>query len=141
MMAGLREAVEQALHTVYDPCSVASQSPVSVIDMGMVSGLDIAGDAVEIRLLPTNLGCTLVPSIMIAIEEALAAVPGIGPVSIAIDKDTHWSPEQMSERGRDLLGRRRAQAQAQMPIQPRQWMLPGQEEARRRRLEMKRRAS
>ncbi|MBL8651147.1 MAG: DUF59 domain-containing protein [Sphingopyxis sp.] len=140
-MAGLREAVEAALHTVYDPCSVASQSPVSVIDMGMVSALDVTGDTVEIRLLPTNLGCTLVPSIMIAMEEALGAVPGIGAVSIAIDKDTHWSPDQMSTRGRDLLSHRRAQAQAQMPIQPKQWMLQGQDEARRRRLEMKRRAS
>ncbi|PQM26990.1 hypothetical protein CVO77_18665 [Sphingopyxis lindanitolerans] len=139
-MSLIRAEVEKALHTVYDPCSIASQSPVSVIDMGMVSGLDLDGDAVHLRLLPTNLGCTLVPSIMIAIEEALAAMPSVGSVSISIDKETHWSPDQMSERGREMLGRRRAQAQARFPVQSKQWMLPGQEEARRQRLEMKRKA-
>ena len=107
MTAPARADVEAALHRVFDPCSITAHSPVSVLDMGMVTGLDIEGGAVRIRLRPTNLGCTLIPTIMIDIEKKLADVPGIGPVSISIDTETTWAPEGMSARGREMLARGR----------------------------------
>ena|SRR3990167_2508894 len=135
-----RAVVEAALHLVHDPCSIASRSPVSLLDMGMVTSLEIDGNTVRLQLCPTNLGCTLVPSIMIAIEEKLAQVEGVASVAISIDTATCWTPDQMTPRGRSLLVSRRMEAGAELPIQPKQWMQPGQEEARHQRLEIKRRA-
>ena len=137
MMLPELSQVKDALHKVYDPCSVTSQCPVSIIDMGMVTELKVVKEAVYVQLRPTNLGCTLVPSIMMDIEEKLSVVPGVSSVSISIDTESTWSPEEMSVRGREMLTRRRSRANTDMPIQPKQWMMPNQEAARRTRLKLK----
>ena len=115
------ERVREALHEIFDPCSVAAKSPLSIVDMGLVTHVDVVGDAVSVAIRPTNRGCTLMPSIMEAAEEALRALPGVGQVSLLVDAEKSWSPDQISERGQRLLSERRAQSRIAVPIEPQQW--------------------
>jgi metal-sulfur cluster biosynthetic enzyme len=114
--------VEAALATVYDPCSVQANAPLSVIDMGLVTGIDIdAADAVRITMRPTSAWCTMLGSIMQGVEEQVLKVDGVTSVSIDIDRNSHWSEADLTTKGRDLLASVRARSRAIQPLRRRQW--------------------
>lgn len=118
----VRDRIDAALATVYDPCSVRCNAGMSIVDMGLVTGLDIETDgAVRIALRPTSPWCTMIGSIMMGIEERLAAIDEVGEVVITIDNGRPWSEAEMTAAGRDILYGARAKSQAIAPVRPRQW--------------------
>lgn len=120
-MRPTEEAVREALGSVFDPCSVASKSPLSIIDMGLVTSISVENSTVSVAIRPTNRGCTLMPSIMEAAEQALSSLPGVGRLQLTVDAVTSWSPDEISEAGQHMLAERRARSRIAVPIQPQQW--------------------
>ena len=121
-MSPLEEDVRAALGRVYDPCSVVAQSPLSIIDMGLLVDLNTTPEGdVTVVIRPTSAMCTLIASIMQAVDEAVAAVPGVASVTTRIDNSGRWSEEVMTEAGRAALAARRERSRREVPVKFREW--------------------
>jgi len=115
-------AIEAALATVYDPCSVQANAPLSVADMGLIVGLEVsAAGEVRIRLRPTSPWCTMIGSILQGIEGQLGKVEGVTGVTVEIDSASVWSEADLSPEGRRILDGARTRSRAIRPVRKRQW--------------------
>lgn len=120
--ADLSGAIEAALERVFDPCSLAARAPVSIVDMGLVLGWRVDEAAhLTVRMCVTSPCCTLAPNIAAGAERELRRIEGVGDVTIELDAATFWTPERMTDRGREVLRLRRERSQALLPVRPRQW--------------------
>lgn len=117
----VRAQVDAALANVYDPCSVRCNAGMSIVDMGLVTGLEIDGDKVSLRLRPTSPWCTMIGSIMMGIVDTLSEIDGVEDVVITIDNANAWAETEMTQMGRDILEGARAKSRAVLPVRPRQW--------------------
>jgi len=117
------DTVTEVLHTVFDPCSVAAQAPLSVIDLGLIQGWEWEEDGLlRVHMRVTTSGCTMVGNIMRAIETSLAQrCPEISRVEVEVHPEIFWTPEFISAQGKELLARRRRASQDSKAIRPRQW--------------------
>jgi metal-sulfur cluster biosynthetic enzyme len=98
-------AIEAALRTVHDPCSVAAGRPQSVVDMGLVTGWHLDADGVlDVTFAVTFAGCTMAPHFMAAAEAELAKLPGVSAVRTKVDTQFVWTPERMRNPARALVG-------------------------------------
>lgn len=115
-------AIRQALDQVCDPCSIAANAPVSIIDMGLVRGWSVdAEDNLVVRMCVTSPSCTMGPHMVRAAERLLAAIPGLRSARVEIDPAVFWTPGDMTRRGRDLLDARRSASLAKAKVAPQQW--------------------
>ena len=131
MTGVLDTAIADALETVCDPCSLAANAPLSVVDMGLVRSWTADADGnVVIRMCVTSPCCTMAPNILRGATEALEAVPGVRSVHIDIDASLAWSPDWMTERGKTMLAKRRARALEVSGVRPQQWRSAGGAETR-----------
>ena len=118
----LDSAVRACFQSIYDPCSVAAATPVSLLDMGLLDGWSLAQDGVlSVRLCVTFGACTMAPHFVRAAEEQLSALPGVRQVKIDIDSSVLWTPARMTEHGRQLLENRPLRFAAKDLPRPRQW--------------------
>jgi metal-sulfur cluster biosynthetic enzyme len=97
--------VENALKEVYDP-----EIPVDVYNLGLVYEIEATreGGRPKVRILMTltAVGCPVTGSILGYVQQAiLDKVPGIKEDDIEIDItfEPPWSPDMVSEEGRELL--------------------------------------
>jgi len=101
------EEVLAALGEVVDPCSVAAGAPLSLLDMGLVRGWRLTLDGtLEVRLDVTAPVCLMAGHFVADARERLGALAGVRAVEIRIEPSGEWSPERISDRGRELLARR-----------------------------------
>jgi ring-1,2-phenylacetyl-CoA epoxidase subunit PaaD len=86
------EAVWSALENVKDP-----EIPViSVVDMGMISGIEIGdNNSVTVKLLPTFVGCPALDMMKQDIRGQLLKA-GFAEVTVNIDYETRWSSDRMT---------------------------------------------
>jgi len=122
MTCVLNSKIAAALETVCDPCSLAANAPLSVVDMGLVRSwtADTEGNVV-IRMCVTSPCCTMAPNILRGATQALESLPGVRSVQVDIDASLAWSPDWMTERGKSMLAKRRAHALEVSGVQPQQW--------------------
>jgi metal-sulfur cluster biosynthetic enzyme len=117
-----KEQVEAALGAVYDPCSVKANAPLSVVNMGLVTGIDVDDTGgVRIKLRPTSPWCTLIACIMQGVEDEVRKLDGIGNVTVEIDNSSQWSEASLTPEGRDILHATRARSRAVAPVRRQQW--------------------
>jgi len=97
--------VENALKEVYDP-----EIPVDVYNLGLIYEIEATreGGRPKVRILMTltAVGCPITGSILGYVQQAiLDKVPGIkeDDVEIDITFEPPWSPDMVSEEGRELL--------------------------------------
>lgn len=104
---GPREVVDKivrALKEVYDP-----EIPVNVYDLGLVYEITVEESKpgkyhARIVMTLTALGCPVAGQIAAFAEEAVREmVPEIEDVEVEITFDPPWSPEYVTEEGRELL--------------------------------------
>src|SRR5262249_39797099 len=96
----LREAVIDALRTVYDP-----EIPVNIYELGLIYDVAIsdAGEvAIEVTL--TGPGCPVAGSMPGTVEEAVGAVAGVSKVEVELVWDPPWDQSRMSEAAKLELG-------------------------------------
>lgn len=91
-------AVWRALGGVQDP-----EFPLSVVDLGMVYGVETRDGVAHVSLSFTSIGCPAIDMITSDVREAVGAVPEIEDVRIEIVWDPPWSKDRISERGRRIL--------------------------------------
>lgn len=84
--------VRAALSRVYDPCSVASGRPTSILDLGLVLGWERDGPSLALRLCVTFPGCTMAPNFIEAARAELLRIEGVEAVTCEVDTAHVWQP-------------------------------------------------
>ena len=85
-----RADVDAALETVLDP-----ELGMSVVALGLVYGVTIADDAVRVTMTLTAPGCPLHEVMTDWVRAALARVPGVREVDVALTFDPPWTPDRI----------------------------------------------
>jgi FeS assembly SUF system protein len=98
-LARLTDEIIAALKTVYDP-----EIPSDIYELGLIYKVDIADDrAVSIDMTLTTPNCPSAQELPSMVENAVASVPGVGPVKVDIVWDPPWDPSRMSDEARAVL--------------------------------------
>lgn len=92
--SGLAPAdVTEALRGVLDP-----ELGMSIVDLGLVYGIEVAGGDVRITMTLTAPGCPLHDVLSEWAREAVARLPGVERVEVVITFDPPWSPDRIARR-------------------------------------------
>jgi FeS assembly SUF system protein len=95
----LTDEIIAALKTVYDP-----EIPADIYELGLIYRIDIADDrAVGVEMTLTTPNCPSAQELPTMVENAVASVPGVGPVKVDIVWDPPWDPSRMSDEARAVL--------------------------------------
>ncbi|HEY2134247.1 MAG TPA: SUF system Fe-S cluster assembly protein [Xanthobacteraceae bacterium] len=98
-VARLTDEIVNALKTVYDP-----EIPADIYELGLIYKIDIADDrAVTLDMTLTTPNCPSAQELPIMAENAVASVPGVGPVTVNVVWDPPWEPSRMSDEARVVL--------------------------------------
>ena len=90
--------VLNALSEVEDP-----EFPTSIVDLGLICGVDIDGTRVRVHVTFTAMGCPAMDWIQDDIRTRLLQEPGITTVETVVTWDPVWSKKRITEKGRDDL--------------------------------------
>jgi ring-1,2-phenylacetyl-CoA epoxidase subunit PaaD len=89
--------VWRALAEIADP-----EIPViSIVDLGVVQDVRVAGERVEVDFTPTFMGCPALEAMRFQIEEAIRALGAEPEVHVVLDDS--WSTDRISAEGREKL--------------------------------------
>jgi metal-sulfur cluster biosynthetic enzyme len=102
-----QEEVVSRLHEITDPCSAATNVPLSIVEMGMVENVKFASGNVAVALRMTSPLCHALPYFQMEIERVLAGIPGIGTVTCTFDHGANWQPDNMTVGAQRKLADRR----------------------------------
>ena len=91
------ENVREALKKVLDP-----EYPISLVDLGLIRGIEVEGSTARIKLTYTCMGCPATDMIQDDIRERLLQMEGIEDVHIEEVWDS-WSRENITPLGRKQL--------------------------------------
>ncbi|HEY0235566.1 MAG TPA: SUF system Fe-S cluster assembly protein [Afipia sp.] len=88
-----------ALKTVYDP-----EIPADIYELGLIYKVDIKDDrAVNVEMTLTTPNCPAAGELPTMVENAVASVAGVGPVSVNVVWEPTWTPDRMSDEARLVL--------------------------------------
>jgi FeS assembly SUF system protein len=95
----LTDEIITALKSVYDP-----EIPADIYELGLIYKIDIADDrAVAVDMTLTTPNCPSAQELPSMVENAVASVPGVGPVTVNVVWDPPWEPSRMSDEARVVL--------------------------------------
>lgn len=109
-----RQALEQAVTGVADPCGLLYGTNSTFGELGMIDALEVEGATVTVRLLLDDPNCLYMPQIIANIEAAAKRVPGVERVVIANRGDEIWTEARMTEEGRRKLEEHRRRRKEQL---------------------------
>ena len=92
------DQVVNALSEIEDP-----EFPTSIVDLGLICGIEIDGASVLVRVTFTAMGCPAMDWIQDDIRSRLLQEAGITNVETVVTWDPVWSKKRISEKGRDDL--------------------------------------
>lgn len=87
------EQVEEAMRSVYDP-----EIPVNIYDLGLIyrMEMDDKGD-MDVLMTLTAPACPVAGEMPQQVADAVAAVEGVGVVTVTLTWTPPWTPERMSD--------------------------------------------
>ncbi|MCX2865421.1 iron-sulfur cluster assembly protein [Paucibacter sp. PLA-PC-4] len=95
----LRQPLIDALSRVVDP-----EVAMSIVDVGLIYGVEVGADKVHVRLTMTSAAC---PVADVIIDEVEAALDRVVPAALAIEVELVWEPpwstDRMSERAKRFM--------------------------------------
>ena len=91
--------VMKALEKVIDP-----ETGFSVVEMGLISGIEIKKDSVRVKMTLTSPLCPLGGFLFSEVEKAVGKVKGVKKVKVEYDWEHPWTPERASEKVRKMFG-------------------------------------
>jgi FeS assembly SUF system protein len=95
----LTAAIVGALKTVYDP-----EIPADIYELGLIYKIDIdEARNVTVEMTLTAPGCPVAEDMPQWVENAIAAIPGVGQVTVKLTFDPPWDQSRMSEEARLAL--------------------------------------
>jgi metal-sulfur cluster biosynthetic enzyme len=83
-----------SLHGILDP-----ELDMSIVELGLVYGVEIRDAAVYITMTATSPGCPLAQSMSGWVSDAVSRVPGVERVEVRLTFDPPWSPGMVHPRG------------------------------------------
>ena len=92
-----KEEVRDALGEVLDP-----EYPISLVDLGLIRGIEVSGSRVHIKLTYTCMGCPAMDMIQDDVRERILEMEGINEVEIEVVWPT-WSKNDITPLGRKQL--------------------------------------
>jgi probable FeS assembly SUF system protein SufT len=99
----IEQAAWDQLKTCYDP-----EIPVNIVDLGLVYSLDVQpgenGSTVNVKMTLTAPGCGMGPIIASEARQKILTIDGVADANVDLVWDPPWSPERISEEGRQKLG-------------------------------------
>ncbi|MCE4602685.1 MAG: iron-sulfur cluster assembly protein [Desulfurococcales archaeon] len=106
VVSGDKEIVDRvvkALKEVYDP-----EIPVNIYDLGLIYEIHVEkgeeGPRIHVVMTITAIGCPVTGTIAAYAEEAIRdAVPEAEDVIVDVVFDPPWSPDRITEEGREML--------------------------------------
>jgi FeS assembly SUF system protein len=95
----LTDDIVAALKSVYDP-----EIPADIYELGLIYRIDIGDDrAVTVDMTLTTPNCPSAQELPGMVENAVASVPGVGPVTVKVVWEPPWDPSRMSDEARAVL--------------------------------------
>ncbi len=91
--------VYEALRDVYDP-----EIPVNIVDLGLVRDVSLVEGNINMTMTLTFAGCGMGPYIAQQAEWRLAEIEGVDDINVELVFDPPWSPDEITEEGKKLLG-------------------------------------
>ena len=91
------EEARDALREVLDP-----EYPISLVDLGLIRGVEIEGAVAKIKLTYTCMGCPAMDMIQDDVRERLLEMEGVDEVEIEVVWET-WSKKDITPLGRRQL--------------------------------------
>ena len=91
------EEVRDALREVFDP-----EYPISLVDLGLIRGVEVKGSRAEIKLTYTCMGCPAMDMIQDDVRDRLLGMEGIDEVDIEVVWPT-WSRKDITPLGKKQL--------------------------------------
>jgi FeS assembly SUF system protein len=89
-----------ALKTVYDP-----EIPADIYELGLIYKIDVDDERnIAIEMTLTAPGCPVAGEMPTWVENAVAAVPGVGQVKVTLTFDPPWDKDRMSDEAKLALG-------------------------------------
>jgi metal-sulfur cluster biosynthetic enzyme len=85
-----RECITSALRTVFD-----AELGMSVVDLGLIYGVDIDAGQVRITMTLTAPGCPLHEVMVEWVRQAVGRVPGVEDVQVVLTFDPPWTPDRI----------------------------------------------
>ena len=96
----LYDAVVLALKQVYDP-----EIPVNVYDLGLIYELNINKEhEVYIKMTFTAPNCPMADEVLAEVKRSVELTPGVKSCNIELVFEPEWSPSQLSDEARVILG-------------------------------------
>ena len=93
------DQILEALREVYDP-----EIPVNVVDLGLIYSVEVSEGDVHIEMTLTAPGCGMGPYIAQQAEWRIAEIEDVEDVQVDVDFDPPWTPDLITEEGKQLLG-------------------------------------
>jgi probable FeS assembly SUF system protein SufT len=99
------EKVWEQLRNCYDP-----EIPVNIVDLGLVYDVEVnddesgKGKRIGVKMTLTAPGCGMGPTLAHDAEQRILTVPGVASAFVELVWDPPWSPERISQAGREKLG-------------------------------------
>lgn len=92
------DRVLENLKAVVDP-----EVGVDIVNMGLIYGVDISGPKVHIKMTLTTMGCPATALLEFQAKEAVGCIDGVDEVTLEWTFDPPWTPDSMTEEGRDQM--------------------------------------
>lgn len=86
-----RDRVMDALRSVMDP-----ELGVNLVDLGLIYGIEAAGDRVSVRMTLTNPACPINSYMTDQARAAVLRVPGVKSADVELVWEPPWEPSRMS---------------------------------------------
>lgn len=94
-----KEEVMDVLRQCYDP-----EIPVNIVDLGLIYGVTIEGNTVDVEMTLTAPGCPMHSLIARDVKQKVESIPGLEAVNVRVVWDPPWTPDRMSEEAKKKLG-------------------------------------
>lgn len=102
------EAVYEALDTVKDPCMSAAGLDLSIVDLGLIYGVEVADGAVNVEMTFTEIGCVFTHVIGSGVYDAVEALPGVERVELTPRWLPIWTEDRLNGKASKALSGNRS---------------------------------
>jgi len=93
------EEVRKELKELMDP-----ELDVNVVDLGLIYEIEVIDDRIEILMTLTTPACPMAGVFDEMVRQEVAHLDGINEVDVEITFEPKWTPDMISDEGRDKLG-------------------------------------
>jgi metal-sulfur cluster biosynthetic enzyme len=94
-----KDDVMNVLKQCYDP-----EIPVNVVDLGLIYGVDIEGDTVNIEMTLTARGCPMHSLIARDVKQKVETLTDVNQANVRVVWDPPWTPDRLSDEAKKRLG-------------------------------------